>query len=122
MSLGDPDGAELLAVARRSLFDDVLPLVPEERRYGVLMIASAMAIAGREIEERGGREAGVAGRLSSTPRGADGAMAALCRDIRAGGTGPFADEATLRAFLHDWVVHRLALANPKFLAAEEKTR
>lgn len=122
MSLGRPDGAALLEIARRSLLDAVLPAVPEDGRYDVLMIASAMAMAGREIAERDRREADTAARLSAGAAPSDDAVAALCRDIRAGGTGPFPDETALRGFLREWVAHRLALANPKFLAAEEKAR
>ncbi|MYN13599.1 acyl-CoA dehydrogenase [Pusillimonas sp. TS35] len=44
-----PDAGALLAVARRTLLDTILPALPEEQRYDVLMIANAMAIAGREL-------------------------------------------------------------------------
>ncbi len=44
-----PDGSELLAVARRVLLDDLLPLLPAEKTYDALMVANAMAIAAREF-------------------------------------------------------------------------
>ena len=43
-----PDGPVLLQLARARLLDDVLPLLPEERRYAARLIANAMAIAARE--------------------------------------------------------------------------
>ena len=43
-----PDATELLAIARSTLLDKLLPRVPEELRYDALMIANAMAIAARE--------------------------------------------------------------------------
>jgi MoxR-like ATPase len=43
-----PNATELLAIARSTLLDKLLPRVPEELRYDALMIANAMAIAARE--------------------------------------------------------------------------
>jgi hypothetical protein len=43
-----PDAAELLAIARATLLEKLLPQLPEELRYDALMIANAMAIASRE--------------------------------------------------------------------------
>ena len=43
-----PGAAELLATARATLLDKLLPRVPEELRYDARMIANAMAIAARE--------------------------------------------------------------------------
>jgi len=48
-----PDGAKLLAEARRTLLETLLPLLPADRRYDGLMIANAMAIAARELAEQG---------------------------------------------------------------------
>ena len=48
-----PDATELLAIARRTLLDELLPRLPEELRYTALMIANAMAIASREHAEIG---------------------------------------------------------------------
>ncbi|MFW7340123.1 DUF6285 domain-containing protein [Pollutimonas sp. H1-120] len=44
-----PYGNELLSVARRTLLDELLPLLPPEKTYDALMIANAMAIAAREL-------------------------------------------------------------------------
>ena len=43
-----PDASELLATARETLLADLLPALPEERRYTARMIANALAIAARE--------------------------------------------------------------------------
>jgi len=43
-----PDAAELLAIARATLLDKLLPQLAEDLRYDALMIANAMAIASRE--------------------------------------------------------------------------
>lgn len=48
-----PDGNELLAVARRTLLDELMPLLPSARAYDALMVAKAMAIAARELESQG---------------------------------------------------------------------
>lgn len=44
-----PYGNELLEVARRTLLDELLPLLPPEKTYEALMVANAMAIAAREL-------------------------------------------------------------------------
>ncbi len=43
-----PEAAELLAIARSTLLDKLLPRLPDELRYDALMIANAMVIAARE--------------------------------------------------------------------------
>lgn len=42
------DAADLIVTARDALLAELLPALPKERRYTGLMIANAMAIAGRE--------------------------------------------------------------------------
>ena len=44
-----PDGRTLLAFAREVLLDDLLPLLPPERRLDARLIANCMAIAAREV-------------------------------------------------------------------------
>src|SRR4051812_28520363 len=43
-----PDATELLAIARSTLLDKLLPHLPDDLRYDTLMLANAMAIAARE--------------------------------------------------------------------------
>jgi aminoglycoside phosphotransferase (APT) family kinase protein len=44
------DAAELVAIARRALVDDLIPHLAESKRLDALMAANALAIASREIE------------------------------------------------------------------------
>ena len=128
--LNQPDAPDLLAVARETLLKTVLPAVPEDKRYPVLMIANAMAVAGRETTQRQLLDAaelaaleafygdnGV-GESAQTP--AERLMAfnrRLARDARA---GRFDDKDNLRfrALLDRQVRARLNVSNPKYLASE----
>ena len=57
MSGQRPTAGELLAIARQRFQEDILPHLPEARRYTALMIANVMGIAEREAECRAGDEA-----------------------------------------------------------------
>ncbi|HEY4249859.1 MAG TPA: DUF6285 domain-containing protein [Roseomonas sp.] len=46
-----PDGLDLLDAARQALLEELLPHLPEARRFTARMIASAMAIAAREARQ-----------------------------------------------------------------------
>jgi Domain of unknown function (DUF6285) len=46
-----PNGAALLDVARLSLLEEVAPALKGQPRYVVLMVANAMGIAARELNE-----------------------------------------------------------------------
>jgi aminoglycoside phosphotransferase (APT) family kinase protein len=92
-----PEGSVLLAEARRLTIEELLPLLPEERRYDGRMIANAMAIAGREL---------------SALRPPAPELKALAAAIRA---GKHDMDATLRDRLAAEVVARLAISNPKAL-------
>src|SRR4051812_10212341 len=88
MTNDQPAGEALLEAARRLLVDELLALLPAERRYDGLMIANAMAIAGRELRDAGAAPAAAAQRLSVFYGDATAAPEALGRrlvaDIRAG--------------------------------------
>ncbi len=45
-----PTSIDILDIARRTLLDNILPVLPEERRLDGLMIANAMAIVRRAIQ------------------------------------------------------------------------
>lgn len=47
-----PDGAALLAIARDVLRKELMPLLPKERAYEVLMVVNAMSIAERQLRFR----------------------------------------------------------------------
>lgn len=92
-----PDGAALLAEARRLLNDELLSQLPEQRRYEARMIANAMAIAGREL-------------AANAPARAD--EKALAADIRC---GRHDKDDSVRNRLAADVLARLAISNPKAL-------
>lgn len=124
-----PDALMLLDAARRHLIEELLPLMPDERRLDVLMIANAMGIAGREAQAGDAALREAASRLAAIyeeriPDGLSEAEARallsrlnrrLAEDIRAGrfDTGP--KRAALRAHLEATTRARLAITNPKVL-------
>jgi len=77
-----PNAEALLLQARKTLLEQLLPALPEARRYEALMVASAMAMAAREIaaEDRQTIEAeALANIMPGEP-----SMKALVLAIRAG--------------------------------------
>ncbi len=122
-----PTGAELLAEARRALVEDLLDLLPAERRYDGLMIANAMAISARELDagdEPAAARLASLRRLYQTGLGAGrsrrGALLGLERrlaaDIRAGlFDAPGERRRAVVAHLRRSVLARLAISNPKAL-------
>lgn len=125
-----PDARELIEVARESLLEHVLPGLEGEARYHALMIASAMAIAlrelgtartdlGDEVESLRGlyehREPDAGPARDEDPLQSLAALEArLARDLRDGvldGGPQFAVRRWLRARLEA----RLAVSNPRAL-------
>lgn len=43
-----PEGQSLLTIARATLLEKVVPLLPQDQRYNALMVANAIAIAMRQ--------------------------------------------------------------------------
>lgn len=43
-----PEGQNLLTIARATLLEKVVPLLPQDQRYSALMVANAIAIASRQ--------------------------------------------------------------------------
>jgi hypothetical protein len=102
MSRERPAASELLDLAREALMRDLLPHLPEERRRDALMVASAIAMAQRELER--------AAPVIDADR--------LAAQIRAGAyDAPGPEREATRAAL--WVLAKdaLRIANPKLLAA-----
>jgi hypothetical protein len=102
-----PDGRALLEVARRTLLDKVLPALPPDKTYDVLMIASAMAIAARELASGAARRD--AGKEADAP-GDEAGLAAAIRGRRI----PESAQAALHGLLLALARSRLMLANPKY--------
>ena len=123
--LNAPDAANLLTIARETLLKSLLPMLPSDARYPALMIANAMAAAGRETAQR---EASNAAELAAFEEFYGEALTRgdpqerlhefnrrLARDARVGrfeGSG----EMELRALLERQVRARLKVSNPKCLA------
>jgi hypothetical protein len=134
-----PGGPALLALAGDVLLDELLPLLPEERRLDALLVANCMAIAEREAE--GVPEGLILRELQKfydrAPHPGPPPHCGGGRDPRSGRVGAMPD--LLRRFAHDlrigafensqrcdrdargilWrlTLVKLGLANPKFLAA-----
>ncbi|TAN28488.1 MAG: hypothetical protein EPN31_08275 [Castellaniella sp.] len=49
--INQPDGAALLDVARRTLMEQLLPVLPPDEAYAARMVARAMGIAARELQQ-----------------------------------------------------------------------
>ena len=116
-----PDAASLLEQARHTLLQEVLDLLPADRRYPALMVANALAIAAREIEQ--GPDAEVAENAAlSALFDAEGDVTALERrlaeEIREGGHD---GAAMVHGLLRDSVTRRLRISNPKALADDADT-
>ncbi len=115
-----PQGAELLREARRTLLEELSGELPESRRYDVLLIASAMAIAAREMEAGEGGEAerkGLQELLGPAPEDELSALNdRLAADIRA---GKFDGDARAHALLSRDATARLKISNPRLLSGED---
>ena len=126
-----PDRLDLLAAAETALRDEVLPGLEGGARYTALMVASALAIARRELEA--GNEparlvldafAELYGQDNVHRAGGDSServkalMVDLAREIRDGG---YDDDllGPIHAVLQTLVVERLKRSNPRFLEASE---
>jgi hypothetical protein len=124
-----PTAATLLAAARQVLLDSVLPALPDERRRDALMIANAIAIAGRGLTmgedslrvERVELEAllGAASAATELENQVRDLNCRLGADIRRGDYD--VEDGRRKAvgkFLHDSTVRKLRESNPKHLEKE----
>lgn len=126
-----PDRLALLAAAETTLREDVLPGLDGSTRYAALMVASAIAIARREIEA--GYEpvrvtldafAEFYGQDNVHRSGGDSAerLLALMGDLKQELRDGEYDEVLLgpvHGVLSTFVVERLKRSNPRFLEASE---
>lgn len=114
-----PDSADLLRTAAEVLKRDILPDLPEERVLDALMILSVMGAAERDLVDSGGLESRQEDRLRDLlPNGGD--VRDLSRAIRDGEFDAPDHWAALHAALLADTRDRLALVNPKYLAAADK--
>lgn len=123
-----PDAPELLAAARATLMNDVLPSVPEHLRYEVRMIASAMGIAAREAATQSQTEAALFSEvlpesIAGSSTSSDDARRTIAKAIRAGVFDtPGAQQQKLRAVLAKTVYNALMISNPKAAQSSEGQR
>jgi hypothetical protein len=96
-----PFGAALLDVARQTLLQEIAPGLEGGRRYAVLMVANAIGIAAREIEQQSLVERAWRGALSRVAEeGADLDVSAA-RLVRAIRDGEHDADAALHGALHE---------------------
>lgn len=96
-----PDAAGLIAAAREDFAREIQPFLKDELRMSGLMIASALAIAERELRRP------PAGILEAWP---------LVHAIRA---GRHDGDTSLHATLLEDARERLAIANPRYLSERD---
>ena len=99
MSGDRPSGAELLDQARQELLEELLPALPRSLVLQARMIASAMAIAARELR-----------RPSDPYQDIEKQLQALKTKIRA---GELDGSVGTHAWLLGWARGRVGLSNPK---------
>lgn len=118
--INQPETRDLLTEARQVLLDSVAPELAGERKYEALMIANAMGMAIRELEQR---ERGQPERIDRTIRAflaersldattdeAEAALARAIRERRLDGVDP-----ALRSVLRTLTEARLRINNPGYL-------
>jgi plasmid stabilization system protein ParE len=127
-----PNAVELLAVARDTFLQELMPLLPESSRYSALMLANALAIATREVEAGSGpaqseleslaRLYGEVAEGVHDEQALDEALRAgnrrLAADLRAG-RFKGAELAAVREHLLQVTRAKLRVSNPKYLKAQE---
>jgi hypothetical protein len=112
-----PTGLDLMALARRLLLEEILPLVPEERRPDLRLAATSMAIAAREVANGDAPLEEISGMLAALyGEGAD--LDRLSGDLRKGAFETSGSrERAVRAILWRLTILKLREGNPQFLAA-----
>jgi hypothetical protein len=125
-----PGASDLLSIARDTLMNELLPLVADDAKYTLLMVANAMAITSREAAAGNTAMVNALKRLDNlygiSQRELHGAALLdaiaqherrLAQDIREGHFD--ADDARRRALLEhlqEDVAVRLRISNPKSLS------
>lgn len=118
--INQPETRDLLAEARRVLLDFVAPELAGEHKYQALMIANAMGMAVRELEQREQGQPGQTDRavraylseqsLDDTAAEAEADLARAILERRLDGTDP-----DLRSVLRTLTESRLRINNPGYL-------
>ena len=115
----EPGARELLEAARAALVNEVVPLLPSDKRYAALMAANALAISMRELDAPAtgaaelARIAALLGDPACGPLAA--ANRALAARIREGAFDADPARGKLLEHLDATTRERLAVSNPKAL-------
>lgn len=122
--MGDrPTAADLLETARRLLGDNHLDDLPDDRRYDALMIANAVAIAGRMAQSDGGAVAKERDRLAELLEIGgeyESLKQELAKRIRSGVYDPGSQQhAQVWECLFATTLRRVGESNPRALPSEE---
>jgi len=117
-----PFGGELLAIARKTLAEEVLPALPADRRLAGLMVANALGILNRELDAGDASERQLADDLAalygtaSSGANAEALLMRVARDLR---DGAFADDpirsVEVHRILETQACARVAESNPRYL-------
>ncbi|MDB5408491.1 MAG: hypothetical protein JWL84_3403 [Rhodospirillales bacterium] len=104
-----PDAAELIAIALARFREEILPVLPADRRLAALMIANALGIAERELAA-GGDDGTIAAAFATLIGETADAVPAFVADLR---RGRWDDDADLHHLLLQDAKARVAIANPR---------
>ena len=112
-----PDAAGLLETARDVLLRELLPHLPEAKRFEARMVANAMAIARRELPaDTAPALARLRGLFDMPDAGPDAVLRRLAAEIRAGGRDPGTPgHAAAAGALAELTRLRCAVSNPRAL-------
>jgi hypothetical protein len=111
-----PNGADLLALARSALSEELLPLLPQERRFEARLVAAAMAIAEREARAGMAAAAPLRRALEQLyPPDEPDPLRRLARDLRHGAFEDTPRESAARRLMWQLTFAKLRQSNPRFL-------
>lgn len=114
-----PDARELLHIARQTLLQELLPALPADKRYLTLMVANAMAIAGREYQAASGASAmeceQLQALLDDRQLSLEDARNGVVAAIREGRFDAGDERDRLLEALYQTTLAQLAISNPKAL-------
>lgn len=112
-----PEAAELLAIARATVLEEILPALPETHRLAARMVANALGIAQRMIALDPSRLAALEARAAALVGDGKDPWAALCALIRSGQADPGGEcHAAVAGLLADLARLRCETSAPKTLA------
>ncbi|PRA66008.1 acyl-CoA dehydrogenase [Pseudomonas sp. MYb187] len=117
--MNHPDARELLHIARQTLLQELLPALPADKRYLTLMVANAMAIAGREYQDANSADGleheHLQALLDDRQLSLGDARQGLAAAIREGRFDGGDERSRLLEALQQTTLAQLAISNPKAL-------